>query len=154
MQLLKILSFISILLSLTQISLADEMCLECHGEKDFVIERDEKEISLYVDSERFQDSVHGENGCISCHEDADVEDGVEPELLISYAIMDKEKRIEKYIKKVVQPILKLISDEFKSKNDGNNLSEVTQFKYFKDTLDKLFGTDTENVDQKLKGTFY
>ena len=83
-----------------------------------------------------------------------VESSLEPELLISYAIMDKEKRIEKYIKKVVQPILKVISDEFKNKNEGNNLSEVTQFKYFKETLDKLFGTDTENVDQKLKGTFY
>ena len=82
------------------------------------------------------------------------EDSMEPELLISYAIMDKEKRIEKYIHKVVQPILKMIADEFKTKNNGRNLSEVTQFKYFKETLDKMFGTDTENVDQKLKGTFY
>ena len=79
---------------------------------------------------------------------------MEPELLISYAIMDKEKRIEKYIHKVVQPILKMIVEEFKSKYEGRNLSEVTQFKNFKETLDKMFGTDTENVDQKLKGTFY
>ena len=82
------------------------------------------------------------------------EDSMEPELLISYAIMDKEKRIEKYIHKVVQPILKMIVEEFKSKYEGRNLSEVTQFKNFKETLDKMFGTDTENVDQKLKGTFY
>lgn len=82
------------------------------------------------------------------------EDGLEPELLISYAIMDKEKRIEKYIKKIVQPILKVIADEFKSINEGKNLSEVTQFKSFKETLDKMCGTDAENVEQKLKGTFY
>ena len=82
------------------------------------------------------------------------EDSFELELLISYAIMDKEKRIEKYIHKVVQPILKSIADEFKNKNEGRNLSEVTQFKYFKEVLDEMFGTDTENVDQKLKGTFY
>ncbi|MDQ7063967.1 MAG: cytochrome c3 family protein [candidate division KSB1 bacterium] len=52
----------------------DEECLECHGEKDFVTERNGKEISLYVDGKAFAQSVHGENGCVSCHEDADVEE--------------------------------------------------------------------------------
>ncbi len=51
-----------------------EECLECHGEKDFVVERNGREVSLYVDGIAFAHSVHGENGCVSCHEDADVED--------------------------------------------------------------------------------
>ncbi|RME01729.1 MAG: hypothetical protein D6814_00925, partial [Calditrichaeota bacterium] len=49
-------------------------CLECHGEKDFVVEKQGREISLYVDGKAFARSVHGENGCVSCHEDADVEE--------------------------------------------------------------------------------
>lgn len=52
----------------------DETCLECHGERDFTTERDGKEISLYVHAAKFSSSVHGENGCVSCHEDADVEE--------------------------------------------------------------------------------
>ncbi|MCK4780148.1 MAG: hypothetical protein KAT57_08170, partial [Candidatus Lokiarchaeota archaeon] len=44
------------------------------------------------------------------------EDSFEPELLISYVILDKEKRIEKYIRKIIQPLLKQMSKEFKSLN--------------------------------------
>jgi hypothetical protein len=82
------------------------------------------------------------------------EDSVEPELLISYAIMDKEKRVDKYIYKIVQPLLLSVATQFKLLNTGKNLSEITQFKYFKKNLDEIFGSDTQNVDQKLKGLFY
>ncbi|MFX0040430.1 MAG: hypothetical protein ACFFCY_12325 [Promethearchaeota archaeon] len=81
------------------------------------------------------------------------EDGFEPELLISYAILDKEKKIEKYIHKIVQPLLKQVIKEFKSLNAGKNLSEVSQFKIFKESLDTIFGTDTETIDQKLRKIF-
>ena len=81
------------------------------------------------------------------------EDSFEPELLISYVILDKEKRIEKYIRKIIQPLLKQMSKEFKLLNTGKNLSEVSQFKKFKQHLDKIFGTVTETVDQKLKRIF-
>ncbi len=75
----------------------------------------------------------------------------EPELLISYAILDKEKKIDKYIQKIVQPSLHKILKEFKSLNTGKNLSQVSQFRNFKQNLDKVFGTDTKTIDQKLKG---
>ena len=78
---------------------------------------------------------------------------IEPELLISYAILDKEKRIEKYIRKVIQPLLDVVIYQFKSLNTGKNLSEVSQFKDFKNILDRTFGTDTQTIDQKLKGIF-
>ena len=83
----------------------------------------------------------------------DAEDSFEPEFLISYAILDKEKKMEKHIHKVIQPLLKQILKEFKSLNTGKNLSEVSQFKDFKQNLDKIFGTDTQTVDQKLKRIF-
>jgi len=81
------------------------------------------------------------------------EDGFEPELIISYAILDKEKRIEKYVRKIIQPLLKQVSKEFKTLNTRKNLSEVSQFKPFKENLDKIFGSDTQTIDQKLKGVF-
>ena len=81
------------------------------------------------------------------------EDSFEPELLISYVILDKEKRIEKYIRKIIQPLLKQMSKEFKLLNTGKNLSEVSQFRDFKNNLDDIYGSDTQTVDQKLKGVF-
>jgi len=86
-------------------------------------------------------------------DEINAEDSYEPELLISYAILDKEKRIEKYVRKIIRPLLKQMSKEFKSLNTGKNLSEITQFKDFKLNLDKIFGSDTKTVDQKLKRLF-
>ncbi len=82
------------------------------------------------------------------------EDSVNPEPLVSYAIFDKEKKIDKYIRKILKPLLTNVATEFKKKNNRKNLSEVSQFKDFKEILDQIFGSDTQNVDQKLKGLFY
>ncbi|MFX1455502.1 MAG: hypothetical protein ACFFDB_09040 [Promethearchaeota archaeon] len=81
------------------------------------------------------------------------EDGIEPEPLISYAILDKEKKMERYMQKIILPQLKKVINEFMVTNKGKNLSEVSQFRDFKEKLDKIFGTDTQTVDQKLKGIF-
>ncbi|MFX0006742.1 MAG: hypothetical protein ACFFA7_14010 [Promethearchaeota archaeon] len=78
------------------------------------------------------------------------DDGFEPELLVSYAILDKEKKIEKYLHKIIHPLLTQILNEFKNQNAGKNLSEVSQFKDFKKSIDTFFGTDTQTVDQKLR----
>jgi hypothetical protein len=80
-------------------------------------------------------------------------DSLEPETLISYVILDKEKKVEKYIHKIIQPLLEKVIQEFKANNAGKNFSEVSQFKDFKQNLDRIFGTDTQTVDQKLKGIF-
>jgi len=78
-------------------------------------------------------------------------DGFEPEILISYAILDREKKIEKYINKIIQPLLKKVISQFKLNFEGKNLSEVSQFKNFKENLDEIFGTDTQTIDQKMRG---
>ncbi|MHA2430531.1 MAG: hypothetical protein ACXACC_05785 [Promethearchaeota archaeon] len=82
------------------------------------------------------------------------EDSINPESLVSYAIFDKEKKIDKYIRKILKPLLTNVASEFKKKHNKKNLSEVSQFKDFKEILDQIFGSDTQNVDQKLKGLFY
>ena len=71
--------------------------------------------------------------------------------------MDKlssQKKIEKSIHKVIQPSLKKIIYKFKSMYDGKNLSHISQFKDFKNELDRIFGSDTKTIDQKLKGTYF
>ncbi|MBY9010079.1 MAG: hypothetical protein KGD74_09470 [Candidatus Lokiarchaeota archaeon] len=82
------------------------------------------------------------------------DDSVEPELLISYAIIDKRKKIDKYVNKLVNPLLVKVAEGFKTQNEGKNLSEVSQFRIFKKTLDEIFGSNTKKVDQKLDGLFY
>ena len=81
-------------------------------------------------------------------------DSPEPEVLISYAICDKQKRIDTYIHKIVQISLKTVMQEFKTRYDKKNLSEISQFKDFKTNLDTIFGSDTKTIEQKLKGTFF
>ncbi len=78
-------------------------------------------------------------------------DGFEPEMIISYAILDKEKKIEKYVHKIIQPLLNKVITQFKLNYEGKNLSEISQFKNFKENLDKIFGTDTQTIDQKMRG---
>jgi hypothetical protein len=82
------------------------------------------------------------------------EDSLEPEILISYVILDKEKKIDKYIKKIIQPMLVKLACEFKNKNEMKNLSEVSLFTDFKKNIDSIFGSDAKNIDQKLQGLFY
>jgi len=82
------------------------------------------------------------------------DDSRESELLVSYAIIDKQKKIDKYIHKIVNPLLNKVANEFKSQNEGKNLSEVSQFKIFKKSLDIIFGSSTKKVDQKLDGLFF
>jgi len=81
-------------------------------------------------------------------------DSIEPELLVSYAIIDKHKKIDKYVYKIVHPLLIKVVKEFKVQNEGKNLSEISQFKIFKNNLDAIFGSDTKNINQKLRGLFY
>jgi len=46
-------------------------CLMCHEDTDLTTEREGREISLFVDLERFEGSVHGDLECITCHLDLD-----------------------------------------------------------------------------------
>jgi len=82
------------------------------------------------------------------------EDSLEPELLVSYAIIDKKRKMDKYIYKNIHPLLIKVAKEFKAENEGKNLSEISQFKIFKKNLDEIFRSDTKNIDQKLRGLFY
>ncbi|MEW6427599.1 MAG: hypothetical protein AB1568_06145 [Thermodesulfobacteriota bacterium] len=53
-------------------------CLDCHSDEGMTTEKDGKEISLFVDGEKFAASAHADNGCTSCHADAEVAGDMHP----------------------------------------------------------------------------
>jgi hypothetical protein len=106
-------------------------------------------------SENFIEYFEGKKYTIAFLKDEILsEDSNKPEIILAYAILDKEKKVDKYIKKVVQPLLKNVLNDFKNLNTGKNLSEITQFQVFKKNLDSIFGSETKKIDQKLQGLFY
>jgi len=44
-------------------------CLECHGEEDMTGDIRGEELSIFVDDEVFQASIHADMSCIGCHQD-------------------------------------------------------------------------------------
>ncbi len=84
MKIIKILSVSFILLCFSfSLSLAqtNEDCEACHSDPELTTKHQGRTISLFVDFNRFSDSVHNDLDCISCHQDADVEDFPHPERL-------------------------------------------------------------------------
>ena len=67
---MKIITKIIILGLLSSFAMAqsNEDCLDCHGEKDLSMIRDDStEVSLYVDEDHLSNSVHEDMDCTDCH---------------------------------------------------------------------------------------
>ncbi|NOY57597.1 MAG: hypothetical protein GXO75_01510 [Calditrichaeota bacterium] len=70
----KIPLFLLFFLISPSLSLADdEVCLDCHSDPTLTATIDGKTVHLYVNEKKYKNSIHGENGCVSCHEDVDEE---------------------------------------------------------------------------------
>ena len=52
--------------------LANQDCLTCHGEQDLTMTRGGETISLYIDEQQFNDSMHAGTACAQCHTDVTV----------------------------------------------------------------------------------
>jgi predicted CXXCH cytochrome family protein len=59
-------------------ALTDDDCMDCHSDKTATAKKNGQEYSIHVDQQEFKKSMHGENGCVSCHEEADVEGDEHP----------------------------------------------------------------------------
>ncbi len=46
---------------------SNDDCLMCHSDNTMTMERNGKEVSLYVNQDLFQHSAHGKLNCVSCH---------------------------------------------------------------------------------------
>ncbi len=73
--------------------IANDKCLECHGEKDLTKElADGKEVSMFVDEAKFKASVHGKTQCAACHSDVTEEhpDDAKPAVAVDCAVCHDE----------------------------------------------------------------
>jgi hypothetical protein len=59
-------------------ALTDADCLDCHSDEGLTTVKNGETISLFMDAEVFNETVHAENGCVSCHEEADVQGDEHP----------------------------------------------------------------------------
>ncbi len=52
--------------------LADKDCLTCHSQTDLTMTRDGETVSLYVDEQAYESSMHADTACAQCHTDVTV----------------------------------------------------------------------------------
>lgn len=67
----------------------------------------------------------------------------------AFIILDKDDRLEKYLNRTIQPLLKKLLKRFVAQFDGCNLMKVGQFESFKRTINKIFGTGTQTLEEKV-----
>lgn len=65
---------ILLLLLTIQIMAQTDECMMCHGDRSLSYERSNKLVSLFVDENKFANSVHADLDCADCHMDFDAED--------------------------------------------------------------------------------
>ena len=61
--------FIGVLLFMSgrSFSQSNEDCLMCHDDDSFTMEKDGKEVPIYVSEKKFSSSSHSKLKCVSCH---------------------------------------------------------------------------------------
>ena len=94
----------------------------------------------YFESSKY--SIIFKKGKINDHE------GKEQEI-VAFLIIDKDDRLEKYLRKSILPLLEKLLKKFTSQFNGCNFTKASQFETFKKTLDKLFGTGTKTFEEKV-----
>ena len=94
----------------------------------------------YFESNNY--SIVFKKGRILNFEDKEVE-------IITFMILDKDYRLEHYLKITIFPLLEKILKKFIAKYKGYNFTEPTQFKSFRMTIDKILGTGTMTLEEKV-----
>ena len=69
--------------------------------------------------------------------------------IVAFMVIDKDPRLEKYLKKTIQPVLDKLLKKFVSQFNGCNLTKVGQFEPFKEILNKIFGTGTQTLEERV-----
>ena len=78
--------------------------------------------------------------------------GKEQEVL-AFLVVDKDNRLEKFLNKTILPLLQRLLKKFTSEFIGCKITEVAQFEPFKKVIDKLFGTGTLTLEEKVISLF-
>ncbi len=69
--------------------------------------------------------------------------------IVAFIVLDKDPRLEKYLYKTILPLLEKLLKKFVSQYDGCNLTKVGQFEPFERILNKIFGTGTQTLEEKV-----
>ena len=64
--------FLFFALPLLLFSQSNEDCFDCHNDEELEFERNGKLISLFVNEDDYNSSIHGDMECIDCHSDFDI----------------------------------------------------------------------------------
>ena len=64
---------ISILFFANGLAQSNDDCLMCHDDNSFTMDKDGKEVSIYVNAGKFSSSSHSKLKCVSCHTNFDPE---------------------------------------------------------------------------------
>lgn len=69
--------------------------------------------------------------------------------ILSFLVIDKDDRLEKYLDRTIKPLLGKLLKKFISEFNGYKVTEVAKFEPFRKTIDKLFGTGTQTLEEKV-----
>ena len=69
--------------------------------------------------------------------------------IVAFIVVDKDYRLEKYLNKTILPLLEKLLKRFISHFDGCNLTKVGQFEPFRRIINKIFGTGTQTLEEKV-----
>jgi len=69
--------------------------------------------------------------------------------IVAFIVLDKDYRLEKYLSRTVLPLLEKLLQKFISQFNGSNLTKVGQFEPFRQTINKIFGSGTQTLEEKV-----
>jgi hypothetical protein len=69
--------------------------------------------------------------------------------ILSFLVIDKDDRLEKYLDRTIKPLLDKLLSKFISEFNGCKVTEVAKFEPFRKTIDKIFGTGTQTLEEKV-----
>jgi len=69
--------------------------------------------------------------------------------IVAFIVLDKDYRLEKYLRRTILPLLERLLKKFVIQFDGCNLTKVGQFEPFSKTINKIFSTGTQTLEEKV-----
>ena len=69
--------------------------------------------------------------------------------VLAFLVLDKDDRLEKYLNRTILPLMEKLLKKFITQYTGSKITEISQFRSFKQTLDKAFGTGTLTLEEKV-----
>ncbi|MFX0001744.1 MAG: hypothetical protein ACFE9Q_14550 [Candidatus Hodarchaeota archaeon] len=70
--------------------------------------------------------------------------------ILAYIVLDKDFKLDEYLHKSILPLLNRLLKKFISKFSGYNLFKVSQFENFEKDIRKIFGVNTQTLQERVE----